>query len=150
MKLPLDLVNVLNWKESESTGDKIETNDSKTEEFVNRIINAMYPVFDHLVQFGVDYHRFMDNKDIKGLQEFIERYSCDSYCRLVKFAKGLQKDYDAVKNALLFPEITNGPVEGKNGSIKCDKRVYGGRAKIDLLVAKALLRQQYTAERAVI
>jgi len=147
MKLPLELLDTLNWRETGPVAAK--PSNPETEAYVDRLITLMYPVFSHMIQFGVDYHKFMDGKDPAGLVNFIEKYKGDSYSRLVTFAKGLETDIDAVMNALLHPEISNGPVEGKNGSIKCDKRVYGGRAKIDLLTAKALLRQKYTGERVV-
>ena len=148
MKLPRDLEGILNWNATEADGMKTTGIDSELEASIDRFINSMYPAFGHLVQFGVDYHKFMDSNDPAGLVEFIEKYRGDSYWRLAKFANGLQMDIAAVKNALLHPNISNGPVEGKNSSVKCDKRVYGGRAKIDLLTAKALLRQKYTGKIA--
>ena len=45
-------------------------------------------------------------------------------------------DTDAVRNTLIYPDISNGIVEGINSIIKCVKRVCGGKAKIDLLTAK--------------
>jgi len=101
----------------------------------------MHPVAEHMVQFGADYHSFMDRNDPDGLLEFIDKYKVDSFWRLARFAKGLEADIDAVRNTLLYPTISNGPVEGINSIIKCVKRVGGGRAKIDLLSATMILRQ---------
>ena len=139
MKLPLELLDVFNWRETGPITAKPVNLITETK--VDHIIVSMYPVFNHVIQFGVDYHKFMDSRDPVGLVAFIEKYKGDKYGRLATFAKGLEMDIKAVTNALLHPDITNGPVEGKNNSIKCDKRVYGGRAKIDLLTSKALLRQ---------
>ena len=146
MKLPLEVLDALNWRDSVPSAAAKQA-DPEAEAGVDRFIVTKYPVFGYLVQFGVDYHWFMDKKDPAGLAAFIEKYKGDSYGKLATFAKGLEKDIDAVTNALLRPDISNGPVEGKNSSIKCDKRVYGGRAKVDLLTAKSLLRQSFLPAR---
>jgi hypothetical protein len=146
-KIPLELVDILNWRDIVSNGKKHEAIDYNLEKDVNISINAMYPVFGHMVQFGIDYHNFMDNNDPAGLREFINKYKDDSYWRLAKFANGLQKDFEAVQNTLLYPDISNGLVEGINSIIKCDKRVCGGRAKIDLLTTRTIIRQNINADR---
>ena len=83
----------------------------------------------------------MDNNDPAGLLGFIDKYKTNKYKRLASFAKGLQMDLEAVKNTLLYPDISNGPVEGTNNLAKCVKRVGGSKAKIDLLAARVVLRQ---------
>jgi hypothetical protein len=150
MNLPLDLVNVLNWGATVPAGMNAAAADAGAEASADRFMYATHPVLDHMVRFALDYHKFMDSGDPAGLLDFIEKYKGDSHWRLARFANGLQMDFDAVKNALLHPDISNGPVEGKNNSIKCDKRICGGRAKTDLLTAKALLRQRYTTARAAV
>jgi transposase len=94
-----------------------------------------------MIQFGIDYHNFMDNNNPAGLLEFINKYKDSSHWRLARFAKGLQMDIAAVTNTLLYPDISNGMVEGINNAIKCDKRVCGGRANIDLLTSRTVARQ---------
>jgi transposase len=141
MKLPLELVDVLKWRNTGINEKKQEMIETKREVFVDRYINVMYPVCAHMIQFGIDYHEFMDNNNPVGFHSFIEKYKNDKHWRLAKFANGLQMDIDAVKNTLLYPNISNGVVEGINGIIKCIKRVCGGKAKIDLLTAKMILRQ---------
>jgi transposase len=140
MNLPIELVDVLNWRDI-GPSEKKQPILPDVEASVDQFISSMYPAYKHMIQFGVDYHSFMDNNDPAGLIGFIEKYKDDSYWRLAKFAKGLQMDLEAVKNTLLYPDISNGVVEGINSNIKCDKRVCGGKAKIDLLTAKILIRQ---------
>jgi transposase len=82
----------------------------------------------------------MDNNDLTGLIEFIQKYKNDSYWRLARFANGLEMDIEAVKNTLIHPNISNGVTEGINSLIKSIKRVGGGKAKIDLLTAKMVIR----------
>jgi len=141
MNIPMELADVLNWRDTAPSIDNRASNGAIREAAVDNFLSVMYPVTGHMVQFGVDYHNFMDRNDPVGLLEFIEKYKVDSYWRLARFANGLEKDIDAVRNTLLYPDISNGPVEGINSIIKCVKRMGGGRAKIDLLSATMVLRQ---------
>ena len=111
-----------------------------TDAAVHHYISTMHPEYSHMIQFGADYHKFMDNNDPVGLLEFIDKYKDDRYWRLARFANGLQTDIDAVTNTLLYPDISNGVVEGTNSLIKSIKRVGGGKAKVDLLAAKMVIR----------
>lgn len=56
------------------------------------------------------------------------------------FIKGLQRDYDAVINALLFKE-SNGIVESKVNTTKLSKRTMYGRSSFDIIKNKALRLQ---------
>ena len=138
---------MLNWRDCKPIVPK-QPIDADIEASVERFISVMHPVYKHLIQFGIDYHNFMDSNDVAGLHEFIAKYKNDSYRKLAKFANGLQMDIEAVTNTLLYPDISNGVVEGTNNAIKCDKRLCGGRAKIDLLTARTVLRQLSKSSRA--
>lgn len=48
-------------------------------------------------------------------------------------------DYEAVSNSLLYPGISNGPIEGHNGRIKFKHRRSAGKAGLDLLNAYFVL-----------
>ena len=141
MKLPLDLVDVFNWRDAGAVEMKQTTIEANADAAVENYLSTKYPVFGHMIQFGIDYHCFMDNNDPDALMAFIDKYRDSAYWRLARFANGLEKDITAVKNTLLHPDISNGLVEGINNDIKCIKRVGGGRAKVDLLAAKMVLRQ---------
>jgi transposase len=147
MNIPLELVDILKWRDTGPSDKKHTANNVNHEASVDHYMNVMHPVYDHMIQFGKDYHNFMDNNDLAGLHEFIDKYKNNSYRRLAKFVHGLQMDIDAVKNTLLYPDISNGMVEGINNIVKCIKRVCGGRAKIDLLTAKMVIRHKRKAPR---
>jgi hypothetical protein len=149
MNIPLELVDILKWRQIEPTKEKPVMIETNFETSVDHYMSVMHPVYDHMIQFGVDYHNFMDKNDPVGLYEFIDKYKNDSYWRLARFANGLQMDIDAVKNTLLYPKISNGIVEGINSIIKCIKRVCGGKAKIDLLTAKMVIRHLTKAVGAI-
>lgn len=53
------------------------------------------------------------------------------------FAKGVRRDFSAVQAALSEP-WSQGPVEGFNNKLKCQKRLMFGRANFDLLRKRML------------
>lgn len=57
---------------------------------------------------------------------------------VASFAKGLERDIDAVENVVASP-LNNGFVEGINNRTKMIKRVMYGRCGIELLAAKIML-----------
>lgn len=91
----------------------------------------------------VAFHEFMLSADVKKLDDFICKYQNDSIETIATFASGLKKDYEAVKNSLLYPQISNGPIEGTNHKIKMMRRRGYGRAGIELINALAVLPWYY-------
>ena len=81
--------------------------------------------------------------NVEKLDKFICEYENDSIEAIAIFASGLKKDYDAVKNCLLYPNISNGPMEGTNNKIKMIRRRGYGRAKIELINALLVLPWYY-------
>jgi len=77
--------------------------------------------------------------DVTGLDSFISIYKDSEVDAISRFVNGLIKDYDAVKNCLLHPHISNGPIEGINSRTKYVHRRGGGRAGIELLNAYRVL-----------
>ena len=149
MKIPMELVDAFNWRDVDPIEDKRVATSADADAAVHQYISTMHPVYSHIIQFGADYHKFMDNNDPVGLLEFIDKYKDDSYWRLARFANGLQMDIDAVTNTLLYPDISNGVVEGINSLVKSIKRVGGGKAKVDLLTAKMVIRHLGKGSSAV-
>jgi len=82
---------------------------------------------------------WLDMNDVAALDSFIIKYRDSSIDTVAQFAKGLIKDYDAVKNCLLYPHISNGPIEGINSRTKCIHRRGGGKASVELLCAFRVL-----------
>ncbi len=69
----------------------------------------------------------------------IHTYSDCEVDALAQYVKGLADDYEAVKNSLIYDEISNGPIEGINNRIKSIHRRSSGRAGIFLLNAYVVL-----------
>ena len=71
---------------------------------------------------------------------FIEKYLVSSQKELAAFANGLQKDIEAVENAIASNK-SNGLVEGINNRLKMIKRTMYGRCDKKLLAAKMIYRK---------
>ena len=89
------------------------------------------------------FNEVMVSEDVHKLDEFILKYEHDPIESIATFTSGLKKDYDAVKNCLLYPQISNGPMEGTNNKIKMIKRRTYGRAGLELLNAFLVLPWHY-------
>lgn len=69
--------------------------------------------------------------------DWLQRALCASVRELRSFARGVKRDYDAVRAALSLP-WSNGLVEGQVNRLKFIKRQMFGRAKFDLLRLRVL------------
>lgn len=83
-----------------------------------------------------------DTADPVALTAFIQHYQGCAIGPLAHYATGLGKDYEAVKNSLIYPAISNGPLEGMNSRIKMKHRRGAGRAGLELLNAYNVLRPE--------
>jgi len=95
-----------------------------------------------LVLFLSEFYSVIDNDDIGALDSFIEKYNNSSIDALSQFACGLTMDYEAVKNCVIYKNISNGAVEARNSLTKMYHRRCRGRAGIELLQAYALVDQE--------
>ncbi len=93
-----------------------------------------------LVSFLADCYKIFDEGSIIALDSFISKYKDCGIAPLAQYAKGLLNDYDAVKNSLIYKNISNGPLEGVNSRIKMKHRRAGGRAGIELINAYNVLK----------
>lgn len=100
-------------------------------------------IIPRLLAFLVAFYDVMLTRDVEKLDQFIGEYQSDSIEAISVFASGLKKDYEAVKNSLLYPQISNGPMEGTNNKIKMMRRRGYGRAGIELINALAVLPWYY-------
>lgn len=106
---------------------------------INEKVIAMYPVILMFIQFLKDFYYVIDSGDISVLDTFISTYKNNNIEPMSHFAKGLLNDYEAVKNSLIYKDISNGPIEGINSRIKMKHRRSAGRAGIELLTAYMVL-----------
>ena len=99
----------------------------------------IYPIVCFLVVFLNDFYACLDQNNVALLDAFIDKYKDNDIASVAQFANGLAKDYDAVVNCLLYPHISNGPIEGINSRTKYIHRRGGGRANVELLNAFRVL-----------
>ena len=102
-------------------------------------VKGIYPIVSILVMFLNDFYAWLDSNDVVLLDAFIDKYKDSGIASVAQFANGLTKDYDAVVNCLLYPHISNGPIEGINSRTKYIHRRGGGRASVELLNAYRVL-----------
>ena len=113
--------------------------DSEQKKQIFEALVACYPVIEVLIQFLSDCYHIFDAADPAAFTAFIQRYQACEIGPLAQYATGLSKDYEAVKNSLIYPEISQGPLEGTNSRIKMKHRRGGGRAGLELLNAYNVL-----------
>lgn len=84
-----------------------------------------------------EFRDVFSQKNMPKLYLFIEKYKHSVIKELASFANGLEKDLDAVENAVAS-ELSNGFVEGTNSKVKMVKRTMYGRCGKKLLSAKLM------------
>lgn len=102
-------------------------------------MQSRYEIIAMSVSFLSEFYHFIDNSDVSALDTFIEKYRASSVDAFSQFANGLQKDYEAVKNSLIYGDISNGPTEACNSLTKMYHRRSRGRAGIELLQAYSVI-----------
>ena len=100
-----------------------------------------YPIIFQLKQCISEFREIFYRKNMPLLYIFIANYKNSPIPSIKSFALGLEKDIDAVENAVAS-DLSNGFVEGNNNRIKMIKRVMYGRCGIKLLTAKIMLGRQ--------
>ena len=96
-----------------------------------------YGVLCEVEQCIREFREVFRKKNLPMLYIFIDKYRSSQIKELVSFATGLQRDIDAVENAVASP-LSNGFVEGSNSKVKTIKKTMYGRCGIKLLSAKLM------------
>lgn len=96
-----------------------------------------YPQLYELNIFIKEFRLIFNGKLMPQLYLFIEKYKNSELKLLSVFAKGLEKDMEAVENAV-SSNLSNGFVEGTISKLKMVKRVMYGRCRRTLLAAKMM------------
>lgn len=96
-----------------------------------------YPVLQELEKCIREFRELFSKKNLPMLYLFIKRYQNSKIKELASFARGLDRDIDAVENAV-SSHLSNGFVEGHNSKLKTVKKTMYGRCGIELLSAKLM------------
>lgn len=100
-----------------------------------------YPVLQELEKCIRQFRELFNKKDLSRLYLFIDRYRNSTIKELASFANGLDRDLEAVENAV-SSHLSNGFVEGSNSKVKTIKKSMYGRCGIALLSAKLMYEKQ--------
>lgn len=98
-------------------------------------------IFEHYSQIPElcrcikEFREIFVKRNVPMLYLFIEKYEDSSIKAIKSFAKGLERDIDAIENAVAY-KYSNGFVEGTNSRLKMIKRTMYGRCGRKLLEAK--------------
>lgn len=98
---------------------------------------AEWDEFDRAYPIAEEFVRIIRGQSSMKLSLWIVRAFDSRVKELRSFANGLQKDFLAVKEAIVSP-WSNGQTEGQVNRLKLLKRQMYGRAKFDLLKARVL------------
>lgn len=112
--------------------------DNPIESLHLNLLYQQYPVIRKLKGCIDEFRQIFIHKSMPRLYLFIECYKKSEFAPIASFAKGLERDIEAVENAVSSP-LSNGFVEGINNRIKMIKRVMYGRCGLELLSAKIML-----------
>lgn len=96
-----------------------------------------YPQLRELLACIRDFREIFQRKSMPLLYCFIAKYKSSELKELSRFTQSLEKDLEAVENAVASP-LSNGFVEGTNSKLKMIKRTMYGRCSRQLLAAKLM------------
>jgi transposase len=95
------------------------------------------PELSRAYQLSQAFTGMVRSRDVDKLDQWLEDAAQSKVAELKSFAKGLRRDYQAVR-AALTQDWSQGQVEGQVNRLKLLKRQTYGRAKFDLLRARVL------------
>lgn len=107
-------------------------------------LEASHAIIGQSIVFLSELHTFIDEASVSGLTGFIDKYKVCGVDSFARYARGLEADFEAVKNAILNRSISNGPIEGINNLIKLLRRIRYGRSGTGLINAVAVLHSAGT------
>ena len=101
-----------------------------------------YPNFLKVYASVWDFKSIFEDNDVAMLDTWLENVKTSHIAEFESFAKGINLDIAAVRNAIKLP-YSNGLAEGKVNKIKLIKRIMFGRCSFLLLKVKTLLLEKF-------
>lgn len=96
-----------------------------------------YPFFNIILQLIRSFKDIFVKNKPELLQGWIDKARSTEVRELISFTNGIERDYDAVKNAASLP-YSNGLAEGSVNKIKVIKRIMYGRCSFETLRVKTI------------
>ena len=106
---------------------------------MTNLLKASHPELDEAIKLAQDFAYLVRQRQPKLFDDWLEKAKNSSLSLFRRFAAGLDSDYKAVKAGITL-ETSNGPVEGHINRLKMLKRQMYGRAGLDLLTSRFLLK----------
>jgi hypothetical protein len=103
-------------------------------------LRSQSPEIETAFQLFQKFRDMFEKKNGDMLDPWIKEAKTSVVKELNTFAQGLTSDYQAIKNAIIFP-WSNGPVEGQINKLKTLKRQIYGRASLNLLRKRLVYNQ---------
>lgn len=95
-----------------------------------------------IIQLVAIFREILSDCSLDALDQWIVVVQRLNNKHLNSFLNGLNRDKDAIQNALIFPELSNGLAEGKINKLKKIKRMMFGRCHFQTLKMKVLLSEK--------
>ncbi|WP_325314606.1 transposase [Microcoleus sp. PH2017_28_MFU_U_A] len=92
-----------------------------------------------VIEIAQDFTTLVRQRNPKQLDSWLERAVNSNISPIQRFAVRLREDYDSVKAGVTL-SVSNSPVEGHINRLKMLKRQMYGRASIDLLSRRFLIK----------
>jgi predicted transcriptional regulator len=105
-----------------------------------------YPNFLKIYASVWDFKSIFEDNDVAMLDTWLENVKSLHIAEFESFAKGINLDIAAVKNAIELP-YSNGLAEGKVNKIKLIKRIMFGRCSFLLLKVKTLILEKFKRKK---
>lgn len=102
-------------------------------------LKASHPELNEAIKLAQDFACLVRQRQPQLFDNWLEKARNSSLSLFRRFAAGLESDYKAVKAGITL-ETSNGPVEGHINRLKMLKRQMYGRAGLDLLTRRFLLK----------
>ena len=96
-----------------------------------------YPFFDRILELIKLFKDIFILRKPELLNEWMEKARSTGIEEIISFTNGIERDYDAVVNAVCLP-YSNGLAEGSVNKIKVIKRVMYGRCSFETLRSKTI------------
>ena len=100
------------------------------------------PKILEIIQLVASFCKILSDCSLDALDQWIKIVERLDNKHLNVFLNGLKRDKDAIQNALIFPELSNGLAEGKINKLKKIKRMMFGRCHFQTLKMKVLLSEK--------
>lgn len=95
-----------------------------------------------ILQLVATFRKILSDCSLDALDQWISIVQKLDNRHLNSFLNGLERDKDAIQNALIFSELSNGLAEGKINKLKKIKRKMFGRCHFQTLKMKVLLSEK--------